>query len=100
MMGRWGLIEENAKHPSEPGTTHSQANQHQALGSAGWRSQTPHQKEPNTQLEPAVERTNLCQRTRISLELRLLREERRSYEAPDARKENKHRKGPEQDTFE
>jgi hypothetical protein len=100
MMGRCGLIEENSEHPSEPGTTHSEANQRQALGSAGWRSQTPHKKEPNTQLEPAVECTNLGQRTRINLELGLLREERRGYEAPDARKENKHRKGPEQDTLE
>ena len=73
------MIEENAEHACEPGTTHSETDQQEALGGARWCSEAPHQKEPDAQLEPAVERANLGQGTRSGLELGLLREERRGY---------------------
>ena len=77
MMGCGGVIEENAEHACEPGTAHGETGQQEALVCARWRSQAPHQKEPDTELEPSVEGANLGQGTRVGLKLGLLRKERR-----------------------
>jgi hypothetical protein len=91
MMGCGGLIQENAEPACEPGTTYSETDQQEALEGARWRSQAPHEEEPNAELEPAVERANLGQGTRSGLKLGLLRKERRGQQAPTSGKENKPR---------
>jgi hypothetical protein len=63
-------------------------------------SETPRQKEPNTELEPSVKRTNLGQGTRSGRKLGLLREDSRCDKAANAGEDHERGQECEQDTIE
>jgi len=100
MMRCGGLVEEDPEHSRESGTAHSEAAQQKALGCAVRHSETPRQKEPDTELEPSAERTNLGQRTGSGRELGLLREDSRGDKAANAGEKNERGQECEQDTIE